>query len=1447
MKPVTQILRAFIEPDPSKPRKARTRSVTGSPSELVSTPVAEAPSELVSTPVAETNTEPPVAETNTEPPAAEGDPIEATTAEDEDEEIFLTPLQLAMLEESARLTAEDAALRSCQDAEDEEIFLTPLQMAMFEEMAAVQWDPSGDPQDSAYKRQKADMDKIRSLLGPDASPWFGPMLIVDCETTTGIGQKLRFGVFQDRGHNYREVITLARRPGAKGKITRAFLDELQSEGIFYDPANCTKLEIETMRLHAQANGLRFMTREEFLLKVFYRLSYIKGSAKGIPDDTLPRLIIGHNLPFDLGAMSAKASPSRKRNYGGLTLTFASKRPGISVKKIGFGKHIYECGYSVNGRRTLDFLDTMQLGRAMLGPGGSAMEKMANRLGISDVEGKGEPDLGGPIDEALIQYCRTDVQRTWRIFEELRRLYRQHGVSRPIDRIYSPASVGKSYWEDLGVTPFLKQNPDFPRRLIGPFMEASYGGRSEVHIRLDIIEVLAADCKSQYPLVNVLMKLQELNIAERIDTVEDGPLGDAAQFLRNVTLEDMRQKETWPKLRGVGLVRPDGDILPLRTIYYPTPDQGPHLAEHDEYALTARAQQVGLNYIVSGPPTWYAFGHIIASKLLTGKCPDILQTIELIPVGVQSGLKTLNFFGDPEYAIDLRVEDFFRRVIEMRSETKNQIDNIEKRLAEDKMLAEAKELALELIRLGAMEKGLKLLANSTSFGMLIEFIVDEHKDPRPTSVWHGTSLTRKVARKKVIADDGGLEISGYKVERPGKWFAPWGPLIPAGGSLLLAIAERLCRDRGLSFGHCDTDGMTIARPKNMSRERFHQLAFEIAGPNGWFQALNPFRGGEPLFNLEKVNFHLENKKQLEPLYMLGVSAKRYTLANRGANGEWIIRKSSGHGLAHITAPEYDKTCLPQHPAAFKIEKDETSPLWFGVKGVWNTGELCNGENPKLFCDLWRIAFQAASEARPGHVREAIEGAIREALPKMPGLDAAQWRQPTLCGRAEWLAYGAGIPEARAFMFFALFSSPKADPGFSLFDAKEWKSAMAMADFDKRRADLMQTSLYAPIAPKTKDQPTRVELQSLKRRDNNETPFEIFDPEHGLRLQTVADALGEYFSHEEFKSRGAEGELERRKIVVLDHQYIGKETNPLIDPDDDEDERGDVHQAAGAPILQTGCNADLIAKLAEADNGEALAKAVQVEPARIRTIARAATKADAPRLNKAAMRALRAHVEVDDATGEARLVSGDERDPHASVRLGAHAEGSGQARQAKAHANALRRGLQILHDALAKGKDFDLDAPERRSALLNRRRGPVPLAELVQAIGRHIDPADVEAHARLEEGVAGVWWREPSALENFPQIERAIELASGFAGPSERGSSEHAQPVSRSSYSEKQVERVGRNGPSARRPSPWSVGDPGGGNSPGHRVGRGAPIEETQVRQPVEGRRRKHQPRASPGPL
>lgn len=497
--------------------------------------------------------------------------------------------------------------------------------------------PNKKKRERASKAAKT--SRIERLVRDVGAPWFGPMVVFDCETMTGphSGQALHFGFFQERGLKYAYMIEDAQR----GTLTRQKLDRLWRKGLFYNPDTCEPDEIEIMERYAKQHGLVLMKRTEFLRRVFYRRHFVKPSS----NETWPALIIGHNLPFDLGALCERAGLSRGGNYGGLTLTlleqpielseekkaavsreyahvpievrttiadadvpkmtaaarerlfrearetlptdcvdpdrFIAERleklkaafkafktwryPGVTIKKIGFGKHKYSVHYDNHQQRNLKFLDTMQLGRALLGPGGSSIAALLKRLGIKDAV-KGQIEFSGPITIEKLDYCRADVDATWKIFVALRNLYRQHGVSTDIDAIFSEASLGKGYLTDLGVTPFLKQNPDFDHRVCGAFMEALYGGRSEARVRHEIVEGVQADFKSQYPSANALMGLQDLMIAERVSPRFGAADGDAARFLRSVTLEDLKRKETWRRLRGVARIKPENDILPVRTLY-----------------------------------------------------------------------------------------------------------------------------------------------------------------------------------------------------------------------------------------------------------------------------------------------------------------------------------------------------------------------------------------------------------------------------------------------------------------------------------------------------------------------------------------------------------------------------------------------------------------------------------------------------------------------------------------------------------------------------------------------------------------------------------------------------------------------------------------------------------------------------------------------------------------
>ncbi len=431
----------------------------------------------------------------------------------------------------------------------------------------------------------------------------------------------------------------------------------------------------------------------------------------------------------------------------------------------------------------------------------------------------------------------------------------------------------------------------------------------------------------------------------------------------------------------------------------------------------------------------------------------------------------------------------------------------------------------------------------------------------------------LARRVIRPADGGEEISGFKAERPGKWFAPWGPLIPAGGRLLLAIAERLAADRGIAYGFCDTDSMFFVNPLGRSGEPMDEpasLTFiaNVQEITGWFQKLNPFNSDDPLFKIEDVNHPLIrdergeicrddkgealiDKTKIELAWLLAVSAKRYVVADR-FRGEWVIRKASGHGLGHISAPHYNADYLPSHPAAPQNDDE---------KDKWNHGDLCKSGNSKLFLDLWRVVLGLVEKYHQVTARattpptvsleDFLDTRITRAIAKMPGLNEHQMVQQSISTRDEWLSHKT-MPWRRAFGFFN--SIPHPPPGDVAGHDLDYTEQLT-------RKDLSSTSFYTRGGKE-------VRILSLKeykadnygglyRRDNGEFPHEMFDPKkYGLKFQTVAGALEGYFTHAEYKSDGTYGFLKRRKLVILNQELIGKESHDMLtNPDepgvDDED--------------------------------------------------------------------------------------------------------------------------------------------------------------------------------------------------------------------------------------------------------------------------------------------------------
>jgi hypothetical protein len=170
-----------------------------------------------------------------------------------------------------------------------------------------------------------------------------------------------------------------------------------------------------------------MTRDDFVRKILHRDHYIKYANDWKERLREPCLVIGHNLPFDLGAIAIHSGLAEKDLYGGLSLVLSGGehdepiiKDGVAkrkfeyrtaIKKVGFGKSLYRDGSQINGMyvgddgkehprrmQMLHFVDTITMGNALLGPGPASMAALLNRLNVPEKFRKKTADYHGPITE-----------------------------------------------------------------------------------------------------------------------------------------------------------------------------------------------------------------------------------------------------------------------------------------------------------------------------------------------------------------------------------------------------------------------------------------------------------------------------------------------------------------------------------------------------------------------------------------------------------------------------------------------------------------------------------------------------------------------------------------------------------------------------------------------------------------------------------------------------------------------------------------------------------------------------------------------------------------------------------------------------------------------------------------------------------------------------------------
>jgi hypothetical protein len=702
----------------------------------------------------------------------------------------------------------------------------------------------------------------KSWKRPDA------MLVWDTETRVDAAQRLTFGSYRFIVHN-----------------------QCLEEGLFYAD-NLSGEERRILEEYTATNPadavdkqLHLRTRREFM-DIIYRAVY-KGRC----------LCIGFNLPFDLSRASYDFKDARGRFAGGFSLGIWSYldemgheqahqyRPRIGIKHIdskralkGFtarnepdwtdlipegsptGKP--EKGYKFRGH----FLDLRTLAFALTDKSYS-LESACHDFGVE--HGKQRPTQHGIVTPEYIDYNRRDVLATSELAVKLLDEYDKHPIALQPTKAYSPASIGKAYLRAMGITPILERQPDFPKQYLGYAESAFIGGRTSAHVRKVAVPLVYTDFLSMYPTVNGLMDLWRFVIAKEIKVVEH--CQDEIQgFLSRLSSAKLFKPATWKKLTGFVQIIPDGDILPTRA----------------KYSQESNDWQVGVNYLYGdrNNALWFSLPDVVASVLLTGRIPKIVDAFRIVPTGILPGLSPLKLRGSID--VDPGSRDFFKVVIEER-----------------KGLSSRTDLSANEKR--TLDKALKVLANATSYGIYAEMNRQE-SDHHVKVTCHGIDaepFTCRVAHPDV----------------PGEYcFPPMAALITGAARLMLALLENCVREKSGTYAMEDTDSMAIVATEKggtilCDGKTITALSWaQVREISERFTQLNPYdRDAIPgsILKIEDDNFDLVTHEHRQ-IYCLAISAKRYSLFILDKNGNPILLRKgvnnnedrwSEHGLGHLLNP------------------------------------------------------------------------------------------------------------------------------------------------------------------------------------------------------------------------------------------------------------------------------------------------------------------------------------------------------------------------------------------------------------------------------------------------------------------------------------------------------------------------------------------------------------------
>ncbi len=945
--------------------------------------------------------------------------------------------------------------------------------------------PSADEGEATKKRRPPQRSHVTRAL------------VFDTETTVDAIQAFLFGSYRNCRIAWRgDVPTIS--TVEEGLIYADELPETNPDGFrMLQEYRATELaDLDPAYSHGLPVALKLNSRREFLKKVLYEVGF---ESRG--------LVVGFNLPFDISRLAIASSPSRGLFAGGFSLALFEYekdgqwlenrfKPRVVVRSIDSKRALK--GFT--GTFSPDEIDTIPEGETEPIEGyvfrGNFLDLRTLAFVLTDKShslakackafqtehGKTETKKHGEITPKYIRYNRNDVLATTELLEKTLAEYYRHPVDLRPTKAYSPASLGKAYLRAMGIEPVLQRQPDFPKEVLGYAMNAYFGGRAECRIRRTPVPVAYTDFTSMYPTVNALMDNWGLLTARRIEVTDAKE--EAQELLDTVSLDDCFLPTLWPQLRVLVRVRPGGQVLPVRARY--DRRHAPRSAKSHKKEGQSQSWQIGLNHLTSDKPLWVALPDLVAAKVLGGAVPEVLEAVRLVPHGRQPGLREVKLRGD--IAVDPTKTDFFRRVIEERQRVRRA----------NKAAGREND---------PLERFLKVLANSTSYGVFAEFVRHEltGKRTEKVTVWNSEGRT--------------FRSKTHGPEVPGEYcFPPLAAFITSGAHLMLALLEARLRERGGSYAFCDTDSMAIVADREsrliecpggphltengkpavraLSWHEVDELRKEFATLNPYDRSVVP----ESIIKIEDENY--DEDKQQVPLMCYAISAKRYLLYYRDEQGRLWLPKPSEHGLGHLLNP-YDPD------EGNRVEKktalfDPKERHW--IKEAWADILAREGLRQSKEPAWWGDPALAVLTISSPVLLEPFEGMNAD----KPYREQVKPFNFMLSAHADEDDYPLGLEDPQHFHLITGYTRKPRQAlkatWFNRYDGKPYRATIGTA----------------------------------------------LDLRGQARILTYGEVLRDYRFRPEYKSTGPDGEtcaqesaglLGRRSVEVLKFVYVGKESNRL----------------------------------------------------------------------------------------------------------------------------------------------------------------------------------------------------------------------------------------------------------------------------------------------------------------